>query len=55
MADINLTATDMAAVPVDGYINEELMQEIFDTSPMDLPFTDMIASTTSSNFKKDLT
>jgi len=53
MADINLTATDMKAVPVDGMINEDLMQEIFDTSPIDLPFTDSVAKVTSSSFKKD--
>ena len=53
MADINLTAVDMAAVPVDGMINEDLMQKIFDVSPVDLPFTDSIGKATSGNFKKD--
>lgn len=53
MSSDNLDAVNLAAVPVDGTIHEDLMNKIFDVSPMDLPFTDMIAKGTSTNFKKD--
>ena len=53
MAADQLDAVNLAAVPVGGQINEDLMQEIFDVSPIDLPFTDAIGKTTSSNFLKE--
>jgi len=49
MADLNITAVDLAAVPINGQINEELMQAIFDVSPIDRPFCDAIGSTDSGN------
>jgi len=53
MADINITAVDLAAVPINGQIHEELMDAIFDTSPVDRPFCDAIGSTDSGNTYKE--
>jgi len=53
MADINLTAADLAAVAVGGQIHEELMDAIYDVSPVDRPFCDAIGSTNSGNTFKE--
>ncbi len=45
----NVNAVDLAGVPVGGTINESLMNKIFDVSPVDRPFSDMIGSDTSGN------
>ncbi len=49
MAAENLDATNLANVPVDGQIHEELMNKIYDVSPVDRPFSDAIGSTNSGN------
>jgi hypothetical protein len=49
MADINLTAFDLAAVAVGGQIHEELMNAIYDVSPVDRPLCDAIGSKDSGN------
>ncbi|MFV2089020.1 MAG: DUF5309 family protein [Pseudomonadales bacterium] len=48
MAD-NLNAADLSAVDVDGLINEEVMQRIWDISRIPLPLTDMIGSGSIGN------
>lgn len=53
MSTDNLDAVNLAAVPVGGVIHEDLMDQIFDVSPVDLPFTDSIEKDTSDNVKKD--
>ena len=53
MADLNLTAFDLAAVPVGGHVNEDLMQAIYDVSPEDRPICDAIGSTNSGNTYKE--
>jgi hypothetical protein len=53
MATGNLDAVDLAAVPVGGTIHEDLMDAIYDVSPVDRPFCDAIGSETSSNTYKE--
>ena len=53
MSADNLDAVNLAAVPVNGQIHEDLMDKIFDVSPIDLPFTDAVAKGTSKNFLKE--
>lgn len=52
MATTNLDAVNLAAVPVDGQIHEDLMNKIFDVSPVDRPFIDAIGSDDSDNHYK---
>ncbi len=49
MASTNLDAVDLAAVPVDGQIHEELMDAIYDVSPVDRPFSDGTGSKSAGN------
>jgi len=51
----NLNATDLAAVPVGGVVNEDVMQRIFDISYIPLPFTEMLQKQTSGNQYKEWT
>jgi hypothetical protein len=53
MSTSNLDAVDLAAVPVDGQIHEELMDAIYDVSPVDRPFCDATGSTSSGNTLKE--
>ena len=55
MAANQLDAVNLAAVPVDGMIHEDLMDAIFDISPVDRPFCDAIGSTESGNTLKEWT
>lgn len=43
------SSADLKAVPVDGLINEDVMQEIWDISAIPLPLTDMIGSDSIGN------
>ncbi len=45
----NLNAVDLAAVPAGGTIHEELMDKIFDISPVDRPFCDSTGTKDSGN------
>jgi hypothetical protein len=49
MSTANLDAADLAAVAVDGLINEDVMQNIWDISSIPLPLTDRIGSSTIGN------
>jgi len=49
----NLNATDLAAVPVGGQVNEDVMDAIYDISPEDRPFTDLTGSVDSDNQYKE--
>lgn len=53
MSTANLDAVDLAAVPVGGTINEDVMQSIFDISPVERPFCDAIGTTDSDNQYKE--
>ena len=53
MSTTNLDAVDLAAVPVGGTIHEDLMDAIYDVSPVDRPFCDAIGSTDASNTYKE--
>jgi len=53
MADINLTAADLAAVPVGGTIHEDVMNAIYDVSPVDRPFCDAIGTGDAGNTYKE--
>jgi hypothetical protein len=53
MADANLDAVNLAAVPVGGTIHEDLMDAIFDVSPVERPFCDAIGSGSSDNQYKE--
>ncbi len=53
MSSANLDAVNLAAVPVGGTIHEELMNKIYDVSPVDRPFSDAVGSTTSGNTFKE--
>jgi hypothetical protein len=55
MAANQLDAVNMAAVPVGGMIHEDLMDAIFDVSPVDRPFCDAIGTDTSGNTYKEWT
>lgn len=43
----------LAALPDNGHINEDVMQQIWDISRVPLPLTDMIGSTTAKNAYKE--
>lgn len=49
MSTANLDAADLAAVAVDGLINEEVMQSIWDISKIPLELTDRIGTTAIGN------
>ena len=49
----NLDAVNLAAVPVGGTIHEDVMDAIYDVSPVDRPFCDAIGSDTSDNTLKE--
>ena len=49
MAAANLDNFDLVAVNLNGLVNEDLMQKIFDISDIPLPFTDRISSGSHSN------
>jgi len=53
MAANQLDATDLATVPINGSLHEELMDAIYDVSPVDRPFCDAIGSTDSGNSYKE--
>ena len=53
MSTSNLDSFDLGGVPVGGTINEDLMQKIYDVSPVDRPFLDAIGSMTSDNTYKE--
>jgi len=53
MSDDNLDGVDLAAVPINGQIHEELMDAIYDVSPVDRPFCDAVGSTNSGNTLKE--
>lgn len=52
MATENLDAANLAAVPVGGTIHEDVMDAIFDVSPIDLPFTDGTGTGNAKNTEK---
>jgi len=49
----NLNATDLAAQPYGGVVNEDVLQRIFDISYVPLPFTEMLQKQTSGNQYKE--
>jgi hypothetical protein len=53
MAANQLDEVNLSGVAVGGQINEDLMDKIYDVSPIDRPFCDMIGSDTSSNQTKE--
>lgn len=53
MATENLDAVDLGAVPLKGFINEDLMQKINNISPVTRPFCDSIGSTSAKNTYKE--
>jgi hypothetical protein len=53
MAANQLDATNLASVPLNGQIHEELMDAIYDVSPVDRPFCDAVGSTNSGNTYKE--
>ena len=53
MAANQLDAVNLAAVPLNGQIHEEVMDAIYDVSPVDRPFCDAIGSTDSGNTYKE--
>ena len=53
MATTNLDATNLSDVPIGGQIHEELMDKIYDISPVDRPFCDAIGSETAGNALKN--
>ena len=55
MSTANLDAVDLAGVAVGGTIHEDLMDAIYDVSPVDRPFCDAIGSTDSGNTLKEWT
>ena len=55
MADINLTAADLAGVAIGGTIHEDLMDAIYDVSPVDRPFCDSIGVGEAGNTFKEWT
>jgi len=55
MASENLDSVDLKAVPLNGLINEDVMQKIWDISKIPLPFTDMVGSGSARNSYKEWT
>jgi hypothetical protein len=49
MTTANLDATDLKDVDFQGLINEDVMQSIFDISPIPLPFTNLVGSGSIGN------
>ena len=52
MGTENLDERNLSLVNVGGQVHEDLMSEIWDISPVDLPFTNMIGKGTSGNHTK---
>jgi len=55
MSTANLDSADLKAASYGGLINEDVMQEIFDISPIDLPYQDMASTGTSKQEYKEWT
>lgn len=55
MASTNLDAADLKGAAKGGLIREDVMDRIFDISPIDLPFIDMIGSDVCKNPYKEWT
>lgn len=55
MAADQLDAVNLAAVPVSGMIHEDVMDQIFDVSPVDRPFIDSIGVGDAGNTYKEWT
>jgi len=55
MATENLDAANLAGVPVGGTIFEDLMNAIYDVSPVDRPFSDAVGIGEAGNTYKELT
>lgn len=53
MSTANTDAYDLGDVDVGGMIHEDLMDAIFDVSPVDRPFVDAIGSTGAGNIYKE--
>ena len=53
MAANQLDEVNLSSVAVGGQIHEDVMDQIFDVSPVDRPFSDMIGSDTSDNQHKE--
>lgn len=53
MSTTNLDERNLSGVAVGGQVHEDLLDQIWDLSPLDLPFQDMIGRTTSSNHLKE--
>jgi len=53
MATENLDAANLAGVPVGGTIFEDLMDKIFDVSPIDRPFSDSTSIGEAGNTQKE--
>jgi hypothetical protein len=53
MSTANTDAVDLAAVPVGGTIHEDVMDAIYDVSPVDRPFCDAIGAGSSDNTYKE--
>ena len=53
MASTNLDAVNLSAVPVGGTIKEDLMNAIFDVSPVDRPFCDATSVGDAGNTQKE--
>ncbi len=51
---VDLNAAGLAAVPVGGTIHEDLMNKIFDVSPVDRPFCDATNIGDAGNTQKEL-
>ena len=55
MSTANLDSADLKGVLVNGLINEDVMNKIWDISKIPLPFTDMIGSGSAGNEYKEWT
>lgn len=55
MAATNLDAADLKAVPRGGLVREDVLDKIFQISPIDLPFMDMIGTDSCKNPYKEWT
>ena len=53
MSTANLDSFDLSGVAVGGQIKEELMDAIYDVSPVDRPFSDSIGSSDAGNSYKE--
>ncbi|RKZ94003.1 MAG: hypothetical protein DRQ46_10660 [Gammaproteobacteria bacterium] len=53
MATTNLDHANLSAVSDGGTVNEDVVQKIFDISPVDAPFTNLAGTMTSGNQRKE--